>query len=416
MNGTRIEGAVAQCVDEEADAAEPGLPSRLRDRLEQRGEVQPLVQRGSEPRHAGPAPVEQVQHLVANGLDRPVGRWGRERIVRHRRFRVVLLGSARERVLTLARRILDGGAESAGRQPGGGLGGLPAGFAERPLVRPERSGRPGRPGTGPLTEDAARWRGEPRRVGLDVHRQRAELGQLRIVIAAAALAAQQDAEFGVDDGVDVVVPGDIWPAERHYRQHAADTPATRAAPRRRRDAYTGPPAYRSLAPDRQLVSGQQPGWGEQLRERRLRAAAEANFHRRRQFGEPLPDALAVAALDPPPVRGFRTVPLARREQERQIACHIGPGRREGRVRRERHVRPRPCLGEDRGRPLVGAVHLARQAQPRPVRVVQQRDEFPFRRHNGASPSRECLPRMGTRVGHYRGKPRRGPVWSGCRAA
>src|SRR5215471_21500674 len=95
-----------------------------------------------------------------------------------------------------------------------------------------------------------------------VHRQGAELGDLRRLLATLRFAAQQDAELSVDDGDDTA-------RQERRRPAVPRSPGlvTRAVPRRGGDADRGPPACRRAALDCQVVAGQQPGWLEQLMER-----------------------------------------------------------------------------------------------------------------------------------------------------
>ncbi len=124
--GAVVDRLAVDRVEQEAHPAEASPASRIRRRLEQRAEVEPLMQRRADPGRPRSASVQQGQQLVADRRFRRVRLVRRSRIARrHLRFRVALLrGGARERVLVSRGADPDDRPDTARRHPGDGLGRL----------------------------------------------------------------------------------------------------------------------------------------------------------------------------------------------------------------------------------------------------------------------------------------------------
>ncbi|MBV9857291.1 MAG: class I tRNA ligase family protein, partial [Streptosporangiaceae bacterium] len=300
--------------DGAGERLEPADPGGAGRGAEERGHIVPFVQRGGEIR--APAAVQQVQQLVAHPA------FGRRIVVRGHgpAFVVALASGAARRVPD---RLAEDGRRDAARRPGD----PPAGAAERRAPV--------------LADRASRRRLEPRRIGRRPERQRRDVRSLGGPPVLDPFAAQQDAELRVDDRLNPVGPGEPRvPGSR---------PLPRARPRSRRDAHGVPPAHGDRVARFQREAAEQPRRAQQGVERQRRAAEHPDASRGRL--EHLPGPLTVA----PPAKAVARlqVPAAGRDQHR----------------RTRGLR---CLAGFRAEALHG--HLGRQAQPRPVRAVEQSDQ------------------------------------------
>jgi len=304
-------GPFADRVREQAESAEPGPARSVRDLGSQRGHVDPLVRRRREVADA--TLVQPVQQLVA---DRLAGGHALCRYLRcgiaSRHTRVAIPATVR-RGRPAGLRMPDPHAQAARSHTRDGPRGPPRRAAATQGLAPA------------LPEPASRRRREPRLADPHVQIQPDQLGHLRFRRFGIPHQAQHDAEVRVHQRLDA--PGQrtghraagAWPPGH---QHVPRVPAARPHPA----SHLQPRAH------------QQPGRAQQLGQRRLRAADPVHPPVYVVFAVPgqLPRPGPVAAGHV--TAGLIAVPPPRRQQHR-----------------------RPAAGD------------GGQAQPGPIRAVQQPD-------------------------------------------